>query len=220
MTKLRWLLLAAVAITSSLPADTIYQTSAQGKQVVIQRDAIVVKEDSNYVFYKHFDLKERRVIKVGLNKGSLPYRVSRSPEADRQQIVDIWKRYGYKVTVTDQAGKTTEVFDAFLDFYPPGGRGSLLDSVPPRTTLPLMVEGGTPDEVEFSKISRVEIQGQQMKVTLRTGEAQTAKFLMPTDQPAEARLLGITDHYDPASPDVFDFSMPLERVKELRFVTE
>ena len=220
MTNLRWLLLAAVAITSSLPADTIYQTSAQGKQLVIQRDAIVVKEDSNYVFYKHFDLKERRVIKVGLNKGSLPYHVSRSPEADRQQIVDIWKRYGYKVTVIDQAGKTTEVFDAFLDFYPPGGRGSLLDSVPARTTLPLMVEGGTPDEVEFSKIARVEIQGQQMKVTLRTGAVETARFLMPTDQPAEARLLGITDHYDPASPDVFDFSMPLERVKELRFVTE
>jgi hypothetical protein len=220
MTKLRWLLLAAIAITSSLPADTISQTSAQGKQVVIQRDAIVVKEDSNYLFYKHFDLRERRVMKVGLNKGSLPYRVSRSPEADRQQIVGIWKRFGYKVTVTDQAGKTTEVFDAFLDFYPPGGRGSLLDSVPPRTTLPLMVEDGTPDEVEFSKIARVEIQGQQMKVTLRTGEVRTARFLMPTSQPAEARLLGITDHYDPASQDVFDFSLPLERVKELRFASD
>lgn len=220
MTKLRWLILSAVVVTSPLPADTLYQTSAQGKQVVIQRDAIVVKEDSNYIFYKHFDLKERRVIKVGLNKGSLPYHVSKSPEADRQQIVDVWKRFGYKVTVTDQAGKTTEVFDAFMDFYPPGGRGSLLDSVPARTTLPLMFEGGTPDEVEFSKIARVEIQGQQMKVTLRSGAVQTAKFLMPTDHPAEARLLGITDHYDPASQDVFDFSLPLDRVKELRFVAE
>ncbi len=219
MTHWRWLVFAALGITFPLRADTVYQTNAQGKQVVIQRDAVVVKEDSNYIFYKHFDLKERRVIKVSLNKGSLPYRVTKSPEAERQQIVDVWRRFGHKVTVTDQAGKATQVFDAFLDFYPPGGRGSLLDSVPARTTVPLMIDG-VPDEVEFSKIARMEFQGQQMKLTLRSGEVQSGKFLMPTNQPAEARLLGITDHYDPASPDVFDFSLPLDRVKEIRFETE
>src|SRR5579863_3051147 len=123
MKKMYLFLLAAAAVNAPLLSDTVYQTNAQGKQVVIQRQAIVVQEDSNYVYYKHFELKDRRVEKVGLNQGSLPYRVDRSPAADRQQIVSIWKRFGYKVTVTDAAGKTTEVFDAFLDFYPPAGRG-------------------------------------------------------------------------------------------------
>jgi hypothetical protein len=40
---------------------------------------------------------------------------------------------------------------------------------------------------------------------------------MPTDRPAEARLLGITEQYDPASAEVFDFSLPLARLKEIRF---
>src|SRR6266404_5125035 len=104
MKRLLWLLAIAVGIKIPLLADTVYQTNSQGKQVVIQRDAIVVREDSNYVYYKHFDLKERRVEKVNLNKGSLPYQVSRSAAADRQQIVDVWKRFGYRVTVTDVAG--------------------------------------------------------------------------------------------------------------------
>jgi len=220
MTKLRWLLVAAVGIAIPLFADTVYQTNAQGKQLVIQRDAIVLKADSNYLFYKHFDLKERRVVKVGLNKGSLPYQVSKSPEGDRQQIVGIWKRFGYTVTVTDQTGKTTRVFDAYLDFYPPGGRGSLLESVPPRTSVPVTLEGGTQDEVEFSKIARLEFQGPQVKLTLRSGEVEAGKLLMPTDRPAEARLLGITDQYDPASEDVFDFSQPLSRLKEIRFESD
>jgi hypothetical protein len=212
-----WFLLAAAAVSTPLLSDTIYQTNAQGKQVVIQREAIVVQEDSNYVYYKHFDLKDRRVEKVGLNQGSLPYTVSRSAPADRQQIVSIWKKFGYTVTATDVAGKTTQVFDAYLDFYPPGGRGSLLDSVPARTNFPISEGDGNADEVEFSKIAKIELEGAQMKITLRTGEVETGKFLMPTDHPAEARLLGITDHYDPASADVFDFSLPLSRLKEIQF---
>ena len=213
-----WILLVAVLeVTAVVSADTIYQTNARGKRVVIQRNAIVLKENANYLFYKHFELKERRVEKVNLNKGSLPYDVTKSSPSDRQQIVDIWKRYGYTVTVTDQAGKTTQVFDAYLDFYPPAGRGSLLESVPARTSLPVVIEGGGADDVEFSKVARVEFEGQRMKLTLRSGEVEEGRFLMPTDRPAEARLLGITDHYDPASEEVFDFSIPLTQLKEIRF---
>jgi hypothetical protein len=212
-----WLMIAAVGAGIPLRADTVYQTSSQGKQVVIQRNAIVVKEDSNYLYYKHFDLKERRVEKVNLNKGSLPFEVNKSPAPDHQQIVDVWKRFGYQVTVTDQAGKTTQVFDAYLDFYPPAGRGSLLEAVPARTSFPISIEGGSADEVEFSKIVRIEFQGQQLRLTLRSGEVEAGTFLMPTEHPAEARLLGITDHYDPASADVFDFSETLADLKEIRF---
>ncbi|MHB8653833.1 MAG: hypothetical protein ACYDA9_08140 [Terriglobia bacterium] len=221
MKQFRWLscgfLIAALGPGPLLRADTIYQTSPQGKQVVIQRDAIVVKEDSNYLYYKHFDLKDRRVEKVSLNKGSLPFQVRKTPAADRQQIVDVWKRFGYHLTVTDQAGKTTRVYDAFLDFYPPAGRGSLLESVPARTSFPILIQGGSADEVEFSNIARIEFQGQQMRLTLRSGEVEVGTFLMPTQHPAEARLLGITDHYDPASADVFDFSGTLAGLKEIRF---
>ena len=221
MKQLRWLsfglMIAELGAGIWLRADTLYQTSAQGKQVVIQRQAIVLKEDSNYLYYKHFDLKDRRVEKVNLNKGSLPFEVKKAPAADRQQIVDVWKRFGYKVTVTDQAGKTTRVFDVFLDFYPPAGRGSLLEAVPARTSFPIMIEGGSADEVEFSNIDRIEFQGPRLRLTLRSGEVEVGTFLMPTEHPAEARLLGITDHYDPASPDVFDFSQTLAGLKEIRF---
>lgn len=201
-------------------ADTVYQTNAQGRQNVIQRDAIVVKEDSNYLFYKHFDLKDRRVEKVSLNKGSLPFSVNKSSAADHQQIVDNWKHFGYKVRVTDNTGKTTEIFDAYLDFYPPGGRGSLLETVPPRTSVMVSLEGGSVDEVEFTKIQGIEFVGERMKLTLRNGSIEEGKFAMPTERPAEARLLGITDHYDPASDDVFDFSLPLARLKEIRFESQ
>ncbi|MCX6618906.1 MAG: hypothetical protein NTZ98_22760, partial [Acidobacteria bacterium] len=167
--------------------------------------------------YKHFDLKERRVVKVRLSKGSLPYSVVTSSPEDRQQIVNTWRRFGYTATVTDQSGKTTRVSDVYLDFYPPGGRGSLLESVPPRTMFPVQLEGGGADELEFSKIDRIEFHGERIKLTLRDGQTQDARFLMPTDRPAEARLLGITEQYDPASPEVFDFSLPLARMKEIRF---
>ncbi len=217
MKRVMCLFIAFASSSAPLFGDTIYQINAQGKQVVIQRDAIVIKEDNQYVHYKHFELKERRVERVSLNKSTLPFVVKTSANAERQQIVNVWKKFGYTVTVTDQAGKTTQVYDAYLDFYPPGGRGSLLDSVPPRTNVPISMEGGNADEVEFSKIAKIEFQGTRMKVTLRTGEVEEGSFLMPTDHPAEARLLGITEHYDPASPDVFDFSKPLPTLKEIRF---
>ncbi len=211
------LLLVALGAAAPITADTLYQTNAQGKLTVIQRDAIVVNQDSTSLVYKHFDLRERRVAKVVLSKGSLPYSVDSSKAAGRQQIVDTWKRFGYTATVVDLAGKSTRVFDLFVDFYPPGGRGSLLESVPPRTNVPILIDGGGADEVEFSKIDRVEIQGTKLRITLRSGQTETGQFLMPTDKPAEARLLGITDHYDPASQDVFDFSQPLARLKEIHF---
>lgn len=214
-------LLALLGLTAlggaALRADSIYQANARGKQVIVHRDTILIKEDFASLLYKHFDLKERRVVKVRLSKGSLPYSVVTSSAPERQQIVGIWKRFGYTATVTDLNGKTTEISDVYLDFYPPGGHGSLLESVPPRTTFPVLVEGGGADELEFSKIDRVEFRGEQMQLTLRDGSAVNARFLMPTRQPAEARLLGITDQYDPASPEVFDFSLPLDRLKEIRF---
>ena len=214
----RLLLLALVcAPAAPLFADTIYQTNAQGKQVVIQRDAIVVKDDPSFLVYKHFDLKEQRVVKAVLNKGSLPYEVNPSAPEARRQIVETWKRFGHKATLADDSGKSAELFDLYLDFYPPGGRGSLLESVPPRTTLPLLIDGGGADEIEFSKIARIEVEGSQLRVTLRGGQIEAGKFLMPTDKPAEARVLGITEHYDPASAEVFDFSVPLTRLKEIRF---
>jgi len=211
------LLVMLLLSLSPLRADTIYQTNAQGKQVIIHRDAIVIKEDSTSILYKHFELRERRVVKVRLNRGSLPYSVVTSSALERQRIVETWKRFGYQATVMDQSGKAVRVFDVYLDFYPPGGRGSLLESVPPRTAFPILMEGGGADEFDFSKISRVEFAGDQLKVTLRNGEIADGRFLMPTDKPAEARLMGITEHYDPASEEVFDFSLLLARVREIRF---
>jgi hypothetical protein len=209
--------LAFIAVAAPLHADTIYQTNPQGKQIIVHRDAILVKEDFSALIYKHFELKERRVVKVRLSKGSLPYTVVTTSVDDRQRIVGLWKRFGFKATVTDQSGKTAQIFDAYLDFYPPGGRGSLLESVPPRTTFPITIEGGGADELDFSKIARIEFHGNLMRMTLRDGKSLDARFLMPTDRPAEARFMGITDQYDPASEDVFDFAAPLERLKEIRF---
>ena len=210
-------LLAVLVGTIPMEADTIYQINAQGKQVIYQRDAIVVAEDSSSLTYKHFDLQERRVVKVRLSKGSLPFLVQTSAAEDRQQIVGTWKRFGYKTTVIDQAGKITRVLDAFIDFYPPGGRGSLLESIPATTSLPLLVSNGGADVFEFSKIDHIEIQGDVFRVTPREGQSRDGKFLFPTDKPVEARFLGITDNYNPASADVFDYSMPLNRLKEIRF---
>jgi hypothetical protein len=208
-------LLASLASPSR--ADTIYQMNAQGRQVVVQRDAIVVSEDSSFVVYKHFDLKDRRVEIVRLNKGSLPYSVETASPDYRGHIVDIWKRFGFTATVTDLAGKATRVFDVYLDFYPPGGRGSLLESLPATTSFTVLVDNGSPDEVEISKIDRVQIQGDHLKMTLRNGQVEEGKFLMPTNKPAEVRFLGITDQYNPASQQVFDFSLPLASIKEIKF---
>ncbi len=204
-------------LAQPLPADTIYQTTAQGKQIAVQRDAIVIHEDSSFLVYKHFDLKERRVTKVRLNKGSLPYHVQTSDAQGRAQIVETWKRFGYKAVITDQAGKIIHLSDLYLDFYPPEGRGSLLESVPPRTSMPVLLDNGGTDEVDFFKIDRVSIQGDRLIMTLREGKTLDGKFLMPTAHPAEARILGITDHYDPASPEVFDFAVPLSKLKLISF---
>lgn len=215
----RWFLLfgAVLGLAALLPADVIYQTNAEGRRGIVQRDAIVLKNDSTTLLYKHFDLKDRRVVEVSLYKGSLPYSVETGNAAARQQILDTWKRFGYTATVVDLSGKSSRLFDLYLDFYPPGGRGSLLESVPARTTLPILLDGGAADEVDFSKITRVEVQGAHLRITMRDGQIEAGQFLMPTDKPAEVRVLGITDHYDPASPDVFDFSKPLTQLKEIRF---
>jgi hypothetical protein len=198
-------------------ADVISQTSSEGRQVVIQRDAIVVKQDSAALVYKHFDLKERRVVKAALHEGSLPYSVARSSPDSRQQIVALWKRFGFTATITDTAGKTTRVCDTFIDFYPPQGQGSLLEAVSARTDFPVELTGGGADLVNFSDITRVELQGDHLRITLSNGQIKEGRFLMPTRQPAEARFLGITDHYDPSSEDVFDFSLPLAQIKEIDF---
>ncbi|MGD0011085.1 MAG: hypothetical protein ABSE93_21415 [Terriglobia bacterium] len=216
--KITLLLLALLAsLASPSGADTIYQMNAQGRQVVVQRDAIVVSEDSSFLVYKHFDLKDRRVEIVRLNKGTLPFSVETASPDYRRHIVDIWKRVGFKATVTDLAGKATRVFDVYLDFYPPGGRGSLLESLPPTTSFAVLMDNGSADDVEISKIDRVQIQGDHLKMTLRNGQVEEGKFLMPTNKPAEVRFLGITDQYNPASQQVFDFSLPLANIKEIRF---
>jgi hypothetical protein len=216
--KITLLLLALLAsLASPSRADTIYQMNAQGRQVVVQRDAIVVIEDSSFLVYKHFELKEQRVEIVRLNKGSLPYSVERASPDARRQIVEVWKRFGFKAMVTDLAGTSTPVFDVYLDFYPPGGRGSLLESLPATTSFPVLMDNGSADDVDISKIDRVQIQGDHLKMTLRNGQVEEGKFLMPTNQPAEVRFLGITDQYNPASQQVFDFSLPLASIKEIRF---
>ena len=151
-----------------------------------------------------------------LYQGSLPYEGERSSAQERQQIVNQWKRFGYTATITDAAGRISKICDLYLDFYPPGGRGSLLESVAALTLLPIQSDSGA-DELEFSDIDRIEVQGDHLKVTLRKGTVKDGKFLMPTTQPAEVRLLGITDRYDPTSPDVFDFSLPLSQAKLIVF---
>lgn len=212
-------LLAVLLAVGAAPlvGDVITQTNAEGKKLVIQRDCIVVKEDSSVVVYKHFDLAEHRVVKVSLDQGSLPYDVDRGTKDQRQQIVSLWKQFGYTVTVTDESGKTTQVFDAYLDFYPPGGHGSLLDSVPARTAFPILLDNGGADSIDFSEIARIDFDGGRVKLTKQDGKVETGKFLMPTNLPAEARLLGVTAQYDPGSTDVFDYSVPLGRLKQVQF---
>ena len=199
--------------------DTIYQTNAQGKEIVLQRDAIVVQQDSSFVVYKHFDLKERRVTVVRLNRGSLPFRVQiEQCRAGARKLWQVWKRFGYKATITDQAGKITHVFDLYLDFYPPGGRGSLAGVDSPPHELPhadRKWRGGR-NRIRQDR-SASEIQGDRLSIKLREGKTVAGKFIMPTTQPAEVRVLGITEKYDPASDRVFDFSVPLSQLKLISF---
>lgn len=208
-----------VALVAPLPlsGDVISQINAQGQQVVIQRDAIVVKQDSATIIYKHFDLKERRIVKATLDESSLPYQISRSAPDNRRQIVDEWRRFGFTATVTDTSGKTSQISDAYIDFYPPGGQGSLLEALPAETHLPVQFSDGSSDYINFADITRIEFQGNHVRVTLSSGQVKEGQFMMPTSQPAEARVLGVTDKYDPASEDVFDFSISVARVKQIDF---
>jgi hypothetical protein len=213
--SLAFIFLAALAIP--LKADTIYQATADGRQRVIQSNAILVHQDSSILVYKHFSLPDMRVEKVQLSRGSLPYTVISSSQAQRQGIVDLWKQFGYTASVTDTDGKTTQLFDAYIDYYPPGGRGSLLVAVPAVTSFPLLMDGGAADFQDFSKIARVEFQNGEITLTLRNGRVERGKYLMPTTRPAEARFLGITDKYNPESEDVFDFSESLSHLKTIVF---
>lgn len=208
---------ALLAAAHPISADLITQVNSEGRQVVLQRDAIVVKQDSSSIVYKHFDLKDRRVVKETLQESSLPYGVTRSAPDSRQQIVDLWKKFGFTATVTDTAGKTTRVYDAYIDFYPPSGQGSLLEAVPARTDFPLELSSGGADVFDFANVTRVEAHGDRLELTLANGQLKQGRFLMPTQHPAEARFLGITDKYDPASAEVFDFSLPIARIKEIAF---
>jgi hypothetical protein len=85
------------------------------------------------------------------------------------------------------------------------------------TSFTLLLTGGAADEIKFEDIDHVDLAAGLLKITRRDGRVEEGKFLPPTSQAVESRLLGITDKYDPASQDVFDFSVPLSRVKEIRF---
>jgi hypothetical protein len=200
-----------------LHTDTITQTDAEGKTHVILRQAIVIHQDPNSIVYKHFDLKHRQVVKGHLDQGSLPYDVERSPASQLQQIVNLWKEFGYTVTITDVTGKKQQVWDLYLDFFPPQGSIPFLESVPSRTTLPILYDQGGSDDISFSDIRYIQVQGDHLKVTLTNGSVKQGKFLMPTSQPAVAKFLGITDAYKPESEDLYDYSIPLSQVKEIHF---
>ncbi|MGH9773011.1 MAG: hypothetical protein ACRD4Q_15155, partial [Candidatus Acidiferrales bacterium] len=141
-------------------ADTITQTNAQGETRVIQSAAIVIQNNSDAVIYKHFDLKQRRVVEDHLDQGSLPYQVVVSSTAQRAQILNLWKKFGYTATVVTQAGKKTQIYDAYFDFFPaPGGLGAFLETVPARTNLPLLLDNGGADQVDFDQITSIRNRG-------------------------------------------------------------
>ena len=70
-------------------------------------------------------------------------------------------------------------------------------------------DGGM-DEIEFSDIKLIEFQGSRMRIQLNSGASLDCEFRMPTDQPAEARFLGMSESYPVESEEVFDFFLPLE----------
>ncbi|MDE3178667.1 MAG: hypothetical protein KGM47_03320 [Acidobacteriota bacterium] len=212
--------LAAVtlALTAGGTADTITQTTAQGQKVVIQTDAIVIQNNSYAIVYKHFDLKQRRVVEDHFDQGSLPYEVVESSPEERERIVSLWRKFGYTVTVSTRAGKTIVVDDAYFDFFPgPGGLGAFLESVPPRTNLPLLLNNGGADQVDFDQIASIENKNGLLTVTLTNGKVESGKFLMPVKAPAVTHLCGLSSQYKPASSKVYDFSLPLSEIKEIRF---
>ncbi len=200
-----------------LSSDTIYRATARGPEKVIQQQAIVVHQDPDEIIYKHFNIADHRVERVLLNQGSLAYSVVISSPAERQQIVDLWKDFGYQAVVTDSSGKTTTVYDAYIDYYPPHGAGSVFQVIPPTTAFPIQLADGGADVQSFSKIARVQFQKGRLIAMLRSGRVIQGTYLMPTNEPAEARFLGITNHYNPASRKVFDFSLALRQIKEIVF---
>ncbi len=208
--------LALIAFSPAASPDTILQTNAQGQRQVIQSQAIVIRDDSFEVVYKHFDLKQRRIEEVQLNRGSTPYQVVQASAVQRQQIVRLWKQFGYTATVTDRAGKTVTIYDVYLDFFPPSG-GVFLESVPARTNLPILLTTGGADEVDFSDITSVQVQAGKLTVTTTNGHIETGTLIPPTNRPAIPHLMGITDHYQPGSANVYDFSLPLLQIREIRF---
>jgi hypothetical protein len=157
------------------------------------------------------------VVKARLLESSLPYQVQRSAPDARQQIVSQWRRFGFIATVTDTSGKSTRVYDAYIDFYPPNGQGSMVETVPARTDFPVELTSGGGDIVSFADLISVEFQADHLKLMLANGQVKEGRFLSPSSHPVEIRFLGITDHYDPASEDVFDFSVPLARLKQIDF---
>lgn len=216
----RCAILAAAVTAACLfaRADTITQVDAEGQTQVIQTQAIVIQNDSYAIVYKHFDLKQRRVVEDRLQQGSLPYAAVVSSASGRRQIVSLWKQFGYTASVAEQNGTKLQVYDAYFDFFPaPGGLGSFLESVPPRTNLPMILNGGGVDEIDFDKIVAIANRGGHLTVTLANGKVESGTFLMPTKQPAVVHLMGITDHYDPSSSKVYDFSEPLSGIKEIHF---
>lgn len=218
-TWIQGLVLASALVAGPLPfkADTIYRTNSRGRPEVVQRDAILIREDSSILVYKHFDLRQRRVEKVQLSQGSLPYTVVTSTPQDRQRIVALWKQFGYTVTVTDTGGKTTKVYDAYIDFFPPAGQGTFFEAVPAVTSFPLQLDGGGADSVDFSQVAGARIQKNEITLRLTNGRTEKGKFLIPTTQPAEVRFLGITSAYNPSSQDVFNFSELLSHLTDIRF---
>ncbi|HTV56000.1 MAG TPA: hypothetical protein VMI06_13940 [Terriglobia bacterium] len=197
--------------------DTIVQTNAEGQRVIVQSNAIVVNQNQYAITYKHFDLKLRRVVKVELQQGSLPYRAVLSSAAERKEIVNVWKQFGYTTLVTTQAGKTTRVYDSYIDFFPPSGVGTFLQTVPARTNLPILTDQGSADEVEFSDIGTIDNVSGHLKVSLTNGRVEAGKFLMPTSEPAVVHFMGITNSYSPSSALTYDFSVPLSRIEQIRF---
>jgi hypothetical protein len=211
------MVLAVLMAGPAIKADTIYRINPQGRQEVLQRNAIVVRQDSAVLVYKHFNLQLRRVEKVQLTRGSLPYVVVTSSAQDRLRIVDLWKQFGYTATVTDSSGKTTRVFDSYIDFFPPAKQGTFFEVVPAITSFILQPAAGGADDVAFSEMAEAQIQDGVIKLRLRDGRVKAGKFLIPTSQPAEVRFLGITNAYNPSSEDVYDFSKLLSHIKEIQF---
>jgi hypothetical protein len=213
--------LALLAFAAAVgQADTIVQTNAEGDRIVVQQNAIVTQQTRYTITYKHFDLKQRRVVKVQLNQGSLPFQCVTASPAQRQGIVNVWKEFGYTAIVTMQSGKQTQVYDSYLDFFPASSSGSFLEVVPPRTNVPILTDNGAADEIDFSEINEIDnAGGGRLRVVRTNGQTARGKFLMPTSEPAVTHFMGITEHYSPASDEVYDFSVPLSQIKQIRFVS-